>query len=85
MSGHRDVWRTEPDGVLAAEAGTCRLVVEAPERPGGSVRFQVLRREGAEGGLVLIGSGHEPDLRRAMKAAAQLADRLTGQPLRGTA
>jgi hypothetical protein len=80
MSGHQDVWRTEPDGVLAAEVGRYRLVVQAPEHPGGSVRFLVLRRDGAEGALALIGSGNETDLRTAMKAAARMADRLTEQP-----
>jgi hypothetical protein len=80
MAGHRDVWRTEPDGVLAAEVGNYRLAVQAPEQPGGSVRFMVLRREGAEGALALIGSGHEADLRAAMKAAARMVDRLVEQP-----
>jgi hypothetical protein len=76
MAGHQDVWRTEPDGVLAAEVDTYRLVVQAPERIGGSARFLVLRRDGDEGALALIGSGHEADLRMAMKAAARMADRL---------
>lgn len=80
MSGHRDVWRTERDGVLAANVGSYRLVVQPPERPDGSVRFLVLRREGAEGALVLIGSGHEADLRTAMRAAGRMADRLSDQP-----
>src|SRR4051812_41180062 len=45
MAGHPDLWRTEPDGVLAAELGTHRLIVQAPEHAGGSVRFMVLRRD----------------------------------------
>ena len=77
MAGHQDVWRTEPDGVLAAEVDTYRLVVQAPERIGGSARFLVLRRDGDEGALALIGSGNEADLHTAMKTAARLVDGLT--------
>ncbi len=80
MTGHQDVWRTEPDGVLAAEVGTYRLVVQAPEHAGGSVRFMVLRRENDDDALALVGSGTKADLRSAMKAAARMADPLIGQP-----
>jgi hypothetical protein len=80
MAGHRDIWRTECDGVLAAEVDTYRLVVQAPEHIGGSVRFMVLRREHDDGALALIGSGTEADLRAAMKAAGRMADTLIGQP-----
>jgi hypothetical protein len=79
MAGHQDVWRTEPDGVLAAEVGTYRLIVQAPEHTGGSVRFMVLRRENDDGALALIGSGMKADLRTAMKAAARMADSLIGK------
>ena len=78
MAGHQDIWRTEPDGVVAAEVDNYRLVVQAPERIGGSVRFLVLRRDGNERALALIGSGHEADMRRAMKAAARMVDGLIG-------
>jgi hypothetical protein len=80
MAGHRDLWRPEPDGVLAAEAGRYRLIAQAPERTGGSVRFMVLRREDDEAPLALVGSGMEADLRTAMKSAARMADRFVGQP-----
>jgi hypothetical protein len=59
---------------------TYRLVVQAPEHIGGSVRFMVLRREHDDGALALIGSGTEADLRAAMKAAGRMADTLIGQP-----
>jgi len=80
MARHRDIWRTECDGVLATEVDTYRLVVQAPEHIGGSVRFMVLRREHDDGALALIGSGTEADLRTAMKAAARMADGLSGKP-----
>ena len=77
MSGHQDVWRSEPDGGLAAEVGAFRLVVRMPEDARGSVRFVVLRRgEGDDGPPALVGSGTEPDVRTAMKKAAHMADRL---------
>jgi len=79
MAGHPDLWRTEPDGVLAAELGTHRLIVQAPEHAGGSVRFMVLRRD-SEGALALTGSGMEADLHTAMKSAARMVNRLMGEP-----
>ena len=63
MQEQQDVWRAEPNGVLAAELGTYRLLVQAPESPGGLVRFLVLRREPSNDSFALIGSGTETDLR----------------------
>ena len=81
MGGHQDVWRTEPDGSVAAEVGSFRLVVRLPEQAGGPVRFLVLRRgERDDDPPALVGSGTEPDLRTAMKRAARMADRLVEPP-----
>jgi len=80
MAGHPDLWRTEPDGALIAEVGTYRLVVQATEHAGGSVRFMVLCRDGGDGALVLVGSGMKANLRTAMKSAARMTDSLMGQP-----
>ena len=82
MGGHQDVWRTEPDGSVAAEVGGYRLVVRLPEQAGGPVRFLVLRRgEGDDARpAALVGSGTEPGLRAAMRAAARMADRLVERP-----
>lgn len=35
----RELWKTEPSGVLSSEVGGLRLVVQAPEQAGGPVRF----------------------------------------------
>ncbi len=83
MPGHRDVWRSEPDGSVAAEVRGHRLVVHLPERTGGPVRFLVLRRMGDDGPPTLVGSGTEADLRTAMAKAARMADRLVGPPSDG--
>jgi len=73
----RELWKTEPNGVLSAKAGNFRLVVQAPEQVGGIVRFQVLRQE-IKGSLeILVGSGNEADIIAAMTAAEQMADRYT--------
>jgi hypothetical protein len=81
MPGHQDVWRSEPDGNVAAEVGPYRLVVRVPEEAHGAVRFMVLRRaEGDDRPPALVGSGTEADLRTAMRKAARMADRLVGLP-----
>ena len=77
--GHQELWRTGPDGILAAEADGLRLVVQAPEEVGGAARFLVLRRDG-EGDAVL-GSGTEGNVRAAMVAAARMAERILARPL----
>jgi hypothetical protein len=41
MPGHQDVWRTEPDGSVAADVCAFRLVVQVPEDARGSARFVV--------------------------------------------
>ena len=76
MRQHPDVWRTRPDGTVAAEVRGFRLVVRLPERAGGPARFLVLRRNGGDGPHALVGSGTEPDVRTAMGKAARMADRL---------
>ena len=79
MPGHQDLWRSEPDGSVAAEVGAYRLVVRVPEEARGAVRFVVLRRaEGDYRPPALVGSGTEADLRTAMTKAARMADRLVG-------
>jgi hypothetical protein len=75
MAALQDVWRLEPDGVLAAEVGDFRLVVGKPETAGALVRFVVLR--GATDEPSIIGSGTEADVRSAMQTASRMAVRLT--------
>jgi hypothetical protein len=58
MPGHQGVWRSEPDGSVAAEVGAYRLLVRSPEDACGSVRIVVLHREeGEDGTPALVGSG----------------------------
>ena len=79
MPGHQGVWRSEPDGSVAADVGAYRLVVRSLEDACGAVRFMVLRRaEGDDRPTALVGSGTEADLRTAMTKAARMADRLVG-------
>jgi hypothetical protein len=66
------LWQTEPDGVLAAEIGELRLVVQPPVRE--FVRFMVLRRNSDGRRPALLCSGHEIDVRAAMDAAERKAD-----------
>ena len=69
MLADKDVWRTGPDGILAASVGDYRLVVRAAEETGGWARFLVLHRRGEDAAEVLIGSGCEADCRAAMRSA----------------
>ena len=77
----REMWRTEAGRMLTAEINGMRLVVERllHTRPAASgqaeaaVRFQVLRRMGADGGHELIACGTRPDVRAAMAAAEEMA------------
>jgi hypothetical protein len=78
MAVLQDVWRLEPDGVLAAEIGDVRLVIRKPAEAGALVRFLVLRRGGEEDSLV--GSGTEVDVRSAMQTASRMAEKLTEGP-----
>jgi hypothetical protein len=70
----QEIWRLEPDGVLAAEIGNVRLVIRKPAEAGALVRFLVLRRGAEEDSL--IGSGTEADVRSAMQTASRMAERL---------
>lgn len=70
-----DLWRTEPDGILSVDIGGFRLIVQAPEKVGGLVRFMVLRHDTLEEADVLIGSGNEGNVRAAMVAAERMAKR----------
>jgi len=76
--GYQSIWRTEPEGVLTAEADGLRLVVHAPCRAGGAVRFLVLRSDGDSDAIV--GSGTEESVRGAMDAAVRMAGRLLARP-----
>jgi hypothetical protein len=77
MPGHRVVWRSEPNGNLAASVGAYRLLVRLPDDVLGFVRFVVQRRgEGDDGTPALVGSGTEADLRTAMRQAERMAARL---------
>jgi hypothetical protein len=77
MTDH-DIWKTEPDGTLAAEVDGLRLVVQAPKAVGGMAHFLVLRRH--EMGEAIIGSGTEANVRAAMKAAVKMAERMVARP-----
>lgn len=68
------IWQTEPGGVLTSHLGKHRLVVE---RVNGWVRYQVFQRGCVTdvGGLVLLVSGNQDDVRTAMDAAEQVAKR----------
>ena len=73
-----ELWRTEPQGILSADVGGLRLIVQAPERTGGLVRFMVLRRDTLEGSEALVGSGSEETVRDAMTAAERMAGICSG-------
>ena len=68
-----DLWRTEPQSVLSAEVDGFRLIVHAPEKIGGLVRFTVLRRT-REGPQVLMGSGSQETVSAAMAAAERMVE-----------
>lgn len=70
-----DLWRTEAHGILSAEVGGFRLVVQAPQQVGGSVRYMVLCRATPEHAERLICSGAEENVRAAMTAAEETARR----------
>jgi hypothetical protein len=80
MPGHRDVWRSEPDGSGAADVGALRLAVRPPGDARGPVRFVVQRREGGDRPHASVGSGTEPDASTAMNKAARMADGLVEAP-----
>ena len=80
MGTGRAVWRTGPNRSLTADHAGLRLVVQGPPEPAATAaRFHILRRE-AGGERVMVGSGTEADLRAAMAAAEQMAERLAGWP-----
>ena len=80
MSTGHAVWRTGPDRSLSADhAGLWLVVHGSPEPAGTAAQFRVLRRD-AGGERVMVGSGTEPDLRAAMAAAEQMAERLAARP-----
>jgi hypothetical protein len=71
-------WRTEPVGVVSAEKREFRLVVQGLEKISSGARFLVLRRGTRESPDILLGSGTKEDLRSAMAAAEQMAERCAG-------
>jgi len=71
----RELWKTEPSGVLSTETGGFRLIVQAPDQAGGLVRFLVLRQAMKGGVDALVGSGSETGVQAAMTAAEQMANR----------
>lgn len=74
----RELWKTEPSGVLSSEVDGLRLVVQAPKQADGPVRFLVLR-QATNGGLgTLVGSGSETGVQAAIIAAEQMANRCRG-------
>jgi hypothetical protein len=72
------LWRTEPVGALSTEKREFRLIVQGLEKISGGARFLVLRRGTRESPDILIGSGAKEDLRSAMAAAEQMAERCAG-------
>jgi hypothetical protein len=76
--GYRSIWRTEPEGVLAAESDRLRLVVQARCRGDGMVRFLVLRGDGEH--RCIVGPGTDESVRAAMDAAVRMAGRLLARP-----
>ncbi len=71
----RELWRTEPSGVLSSDVDGFRLVVQAPEQASGLVRFLVLRQAMNGDVDTLVGSGSETGVQAAMTAAEQMANR----------
>ncbi len=72
------LWRTEPRGILSAEVDGVRLIVQAPEKAGGPVRFIVLCRETVGQSEIIVGSGTEDSVLDAMAAAERMAQRFGG-------
>ena len=70
-----DLWRTEAHGILSAEVGDFRLVVQAPQEVGGFVRYMVLFRATLDNAERLICSGSKENVRAAMRAAEETASR----------
>lgn len=68
-------WRTEPDGVLTADADGFQLRVHKPKEVGGHVHFLVLRREAEGEPHSIIGSGSEENVGDAMRAATSMVER----------
>jgi hypothetical protein len=73
MAGSWDVWTSDRDGTLRAEAHGFRLVVHPAKADAAAVRFGVMRR-GCDGDGP-IGSGQAGSVRAAMKAAIEMAER----------
>jgi hypothetical protein len=73
MVGSWNVWKSDEDGTLRAQAHGFQLVVHPPEIATAAVRFGVMRRGGA--GESLIGAGQAESVRAAMKAAIEMAER----------
>jgi hypothetical protein len=70
-----ELWHTERNGVLSTEVGRFRLVVKVPREVGGMVRFLMLGRGTGGSPDALLGSGNKENVRAAMEAAEQMAER----------
>lgn len=71
-------WRTEPNGELSAEVGNYQLLVQTLNETGGAARFRVLRRGLGMNPGALVSSGIKEDVRGAMAAAEEIAERCAG-------
>lgn len=83
MNGQPDLWRTEPDGALAAEADGFRLVVPLPKQVGEQAHFLISHRQGHRELHSLVRSGTEESVHAAMKAAERIVERLLERPFGG--
>jgi hypothetical protein len=81
MVSSGDVWRSDEDGMLRAEAHGFQLVVQRASADAAAMRFRVMRR--GRDGASLVGSGQADSARVAMKAAVAMAERFARSLERG--
>ena len=80
MSGNQHVWHANAYRLyFVSHVDNYSLVVLMPDPGDRLVHFLVLRQDDDDGAEALIGSGTTEDLLAAMKAAVQMAARLTGK------
>ena len=78
--GEQHVWHADSCCFyLASHIGSYNIVVMLPKPGQKLVRFLVLHQDDDDGAEALVGSGTKEDLPAAMKAAGQMAVRLTGE------
>jgi hypothetical protein len=70
-----ELWQTERNGIRTTEVGRFRLIVKVPKEVGGMVQFLMLGRRTGGSPDALLGSGNKENVRAAMEAAEQMAER----------